>query len=237
MPSPPQKSHERSSTEPRQHPLPANEISPHKILPDSLLLLPPSTLTTTAAFLCSQTDTQTRVSPPPSHGAGVYANEKFGVIFTTHTPHATFTGRHVCTAREGPPRKRTQLGIRNAGGTRDLSSLSLFGEDGGEGERSFFILWESRCEDCVPFFFLPLFFGGWGGGRGDTLVQYAACLVGSFLFERRGRDGGIIRFRLLWWGGCFNLSFLQVCGLFFFFFFFFFPLRRVGLERSELGYY
>ena len=46
--------------------------------------------------------------------------------------------------------------------------------------------------------------------RGDTLVQYAACLCRSFsLFFREGEGlAGIIRFRLLWWGGCFNFFIL-----------------------------
>ncbi len=125
-------------------------------------------------------------------------------------------------------------------GTRDLSFLVfLFGEDGGGGRAEFFLSYGRAVAKIVCLFFLSpsLFWGVEGGERGDTLVQYAACLVGSFLFERRGRDGGIIRFRLLWWGGCFHLSFLQVCGLFSIFFFFFFPLPGVGLKRSELGYY
>ncbi len=44
---------------------------------------------------------------------------------------------------------------------------------------------------CVP-----------SSGGDDTLVQYAAC------FESSSGDKSTIRFRLLWWGWCFNSFFL-----------------------------
>ena len=50
------------------------------------------------------------------------------------------------------------------------------------GEESGVFLWESRCEDCVPFSFV---------GSGDTLVQYAACLPVFFCEEESRRHNSI----------------------------------------------
>ena len=102
---------------------------------------------------------------PSLTGSGVHANEKFGVIFKN--PH-NITSIHwgdLVTAREGPPRKRSQLASEKQDGITLGFILELRGLTvvpmGGPLRRL-----------CVL--------------RGDTLVQYAACFFLAFSMERAG---------------------------------------------------
>ena len=110
----------------------------------------------------------------------------------------------MCTARKGPPRKRSQ--IRHQKRRSRISPLLSRGEGRESGIYSY-----GRAVAkivCPSLFFCSLFsfsgeIRGQEGGGLNTLVQYAACLCWLFLFFEGGWRG-IIRFRLLWWGGCFN---------------------------------